>query len=75
MNIHKLNAMQIKEQVIENKPVEIEQESHHGDKYQSNFIAKYIFSTDHKMIAKQFGITHTQLNRIRTGEDWGHVEV
>jgi len=49
--------MQIKEQVIENKPVEIEQESHHGDKYQSNFIAKYIFSTDHKMIAKQFLIT------------------
>lgn len=27
-----------------------------------------------KMIAKQFGITHTQLNRIRTGENWGHVE-
>lgn len=28
-----------------------------------------------KMIAKQFGITHTQLNRIRTGENWGHVKV
>ena len=28
-----------------------------------------------KMIAKQFGITHTQLNRIRSGENWGHVEV
>ena len=26
-----------------------------------------------KMIAKQFGITHTQLNRIRSGENWGHV--
>lgn len=26
-----------------------------------------------KMIAKQFGITHTQLNRIRKGENWGHV--
>ncbi len=26
-----------------------------------------------KMIAKQFGITHTQLNRIRTGENWGYV--
>jgi DNA-binding Xre family transcriptional regulator len=24
-----------------------------------------------KMIAKQFGITHTQLNRIRSGENWG----
>jgi hypothetical protein len=22
------------------------------------------------MIAKQFGITHTQLNRIRSGENW-----
>jgi len=27
------------------------------------------------MIAKRFGITHTQLNRIRSGENWGHVEV
>ncbi len=26
-----------------------------------------------KMIAKQFGITYTQLNRIRTGENWRHV--
>ncbi|MDN5199726.1 HNH endonuclease [Fulvivirgaceae bacterium BMA10] len=26
------------------------------------------------MIAKRFGITHTQLNRIRSGENWGHVE-
>jgi len=25
------------------------------------------------MIAKRFGITHTQLNRIRSGENWGHV--
>lgn len=30
---------------------------HHGDKYQSNFITTYIFSMDHKMIAKQFLIT------------------
>jgi NUMOD4 motif len=28
-----------------------------------------------KMIAKQFGITHTQLNRIRSGENWGQVKV
>ncbi len=27
-----------------------------------------------KMIAKQFGITHTQLNRIRSGENWKDVE-
>ena len=26
-------------------------------------------------IAKEFGITHTQLNRIRRGENWGHVKV
>ncbi|MDX1941354.1 MAG: cbb3-type cytochrome c oxidase subunit I [Saprospiraceae bacterium] len=32
-------------------------EHHHGDKYQSNFITTYIFSQDHKMIAKQFLIT------------------
>lgn len=28
-----------------------------------------------KMIAKQFGITHTQLNRIRSGENWKHVNI
>ncbi len=28
-----------------------------------------------KMIAKEFGITHTQLNRIERGENWGHVTV
>ncbi|NJM15247.1 MAG: hypothetical protein HC896_07610 [Bacteroidales bacterium] len=26
-------------------------------------------------IAKEFGITHTQLNRIRSGENWGHVDI
>lgn len=30
---------------------------HHGDKYQSSFIFKYIFSMDHKIIARQFLIT------------------
>lgn len=30
---------------------------HEGDKYQSNFITTYIFSQDHKIIAKQFLIT------------------
>jgi len=30
---------------------------HHGDKFQSNFITKYIFSQDHKMIARQYLIT------------------
>ncbi len=28
-----------------------------------------------KMIAKQFGITHTQLNRIKKGENWAHVTI
>ncbi len=32
-------------------------EHHHGDKYQSSFITKYVFSQDHKIIAKQFLIT------------------
>ena len=30
---------------------------HHGDKFQSSFVTTYIFSQDHKMIAKQFLIT------------------
>jgi cytochrome c oxidase subunit I len=29
----------------------------HGDKYQTSFISKYIFSLDHKMISKQFLVT------------------
>lgn len=32
-------------------------EHHHGDKYQSNFINHYVFSMDHKIIARQFLIT------------------
>ena len=27
------------------------------------------------LIAKEFGITHTQLNRIRSGENWGHIKI
>ncbi len=27
-----------------------------------------------KIIARQFGISHTQLNRIRSGENWGDVD-
>jgi len=30
---------------------------HHGDRFKSGFISHYIFSMDHKMIAKQFLIT------------------
>jgi len=32
-------------------------EHHHGDKYQSSFVTHYVFSQDHKMIARQFLIT------------------
>lgn len=32
-------------------------EHHHGDKYQTNFLTTYLFSQDHKMIARQFLIT------------------
>ncbi len=32
-------------------------EHHHDDKYQSNFLTTYIFSQDHKIIARQFLIT------------------
>ena len=27
-----------------------------------------------KMIAKQFGVSTMQLQRIKTGENWGHIE-
>jgi len=30
--------------------------------------------TRRKMIAKRFGVSTTQLKRIETGENWGHVE-
>jgi cytochrome c oxidase subunit 1 len=32
-------------------------EHHEGDKYQMNFISKWIFSMDHKIIARQFLMT------------------
>ncbi len=32
-------------------------EHEHGDKFKSNFITKYVFSLDHKIIARQFLIT------------------
>lgn len=28
-----------------------------------------------KMLAKQFGVSEMQINRIRTGENWGHIKV
>ncbi len=42
------------------------------------FIKKIIFDpnrkTRMKVIAKQFGISEMQLNRIKRGENWGHVK-
>ncbi|MFC2124527.1 cytochrome c oxidase subunit I, partial [Bacteroidota bacterium] len=32
-------------------------EEEHGHDHQPNFLTKYVFSTDHKTIAKQFLIT------------------
>jgi len=31
--------------------------------------------TRYSQIARQFGITHTQLNRTRKGHNWGHVTI
>ncbi len=39
-------------------------------------IKKYLKTgkTRKKMLAKRFGVTHTQINRIESGENWGHVK-
>ncbi len=39
-------------------------------------IKKYLKlgNTRKKMLAKRFGVTHTQINRIESGENWGYVE-
>ncbi|AWM12494.1 NUMOD4 domain-containing protein [Flavobacterium sp. NRK F10] len=31
--------------------------------------------TRHKILAKQFGITEMQVYRIKSGENWGHIQV
>jgi len=38
-------------------------------------LAKPNRKTRMKMIAKQFGISEMQLYRIKTGENWGHIEI
>src|SRR5690606_9486311 len=46
------------EEMIESHGVEDHFHAHHhGDKYQSGFFFKYVFSMDHKMISRQFLIT------------------
>jgi len=52
-------------EVLEKEDIYIEEngfddkfhDHHHGDKYQTNFIMHYIFSMDHKIIARQFLFT------------------
>ena len=39
------------------KKVKIDHDEHHDDHHDHGFIRKYIFSEDHKIIAKQFLIT------------------
>ena len=38
-------------------------------------LAKPNRKTRMKMIAKQFGISEMQLYRIKTGENWGHIQI
>ena len=47
----------------------------HHEHHHETFISKYVFSMDHKMIAKQFGITSTQVNRIKNGTNWKQVNL
>ena len=42
---------------ISKKKVSIDDDHHHDDHHEQGFIRKYIFSEDHKVIAKQFLIT------------------
>lgn len=43
---------------------------------QVSLIKKYLHQgkTRRKIIAKRFGVTETQIKRIETGENWGHVK-
>ena len=43
--------------LIEQHGIEDHFHDHHGDKFASNFLMTYVFSMDHKIIAKQFLIT------------------
>ncbi len=62
---------------LKNRPV-IRQTSNYKLTESKVKIIKKLLKNDKnrlKMIAKQFGITHTQLNRIRSGENWKHVTI
>jgi uncharacterized protein YjcR len=38
-------------------------------------LAKPEQKTRLKMIAKQFGVSEMQIRRIKSGENWGHINV
>ena len=56
-------------------PVDIHHGEHHEHHHHETFISKYVFSMDHKMIAKQFGVSEMQIRRIKSGENWSQVKV
>ena len=43
--------------------------THHEEHHKETFISKYVFSMDHKMIAKQYLIRDTQLGFNPNGTD------
>jgi hypothetical protein len=59
-----------------NKPIPLRTKNYKLTETKVKMIKKMLLkdNTRLKMIAKQFGITHTQLNRIRSGENWGYVK-
>jgi HNH endonuclease/NUMOD4 motif len=60
-----------------NKPIPIRTKNYKLTESKVKMIKKLLKNDNNrlKMIAKQFGITHTQLNRIRSGENWGRVKI
>ena len=44
------------------KELSHENEEHHEHHHKETFITKYVFSQDHKMIAKQYLISYTSLS-------------
>ena len=45
------------EAILQDSGVHVSQDAHHEHQHHETFITKYVFSQDHKMIAKQFLIT------------------
>lgn len=60
-----------------NRPIPIRTRNYKLTEPKVRMIKKMLKSDKNrlKMIAKQFGITHTQLNRIRSGENWKNVKI